>query len=222
MLHGYGTENWEKEELEEVQRFRNKLVNLVLPTLMCRVGEELCTFFYCSAQLLPGSALHEPPELCPWPHSRVAGDDIKAHLIWKLMTEFSLLAPWVWHKQKHLSAGLWGKSNLFSIHTEEVLSCCFYLSPCLCSTVWSSLWLLTFLRQHRLKWSSTYRMFINTVLHLENIIYKAEENIMTGLYQQFLSQPIYAAQDEGWGTNHRGIDTSGLPVNSSGLGGQLN
>lgn len=43
-------------------------------------------------------------------------------------------------------------------------------------------------------------MFINTVLHLENIIYRAEENIRTGLYQQFSSQPIYAAQDEGWGT----------------------
>lgn len=42
---------------------------------------------------------------------------------------------------------------------------------------------------------------------------------MTGLYQQFSSQPIYAAEDEGWGINHRGMDTSGLPVNSSEVGG---
>lgn len=55
-----------------------------------------------------------------------------------------------------------------------------------------------------------------------NIIYKAEENIMTSLHQQFSSQPIYAAEDEDWGINHRGIDTSGLSVNSSEVGGQLN
>lgn len=45
---------------------------------------------------------------------------------------------------------------------------------------------------------------------------------MTSLYQQFSSQPIYAAEDEDWGINHRGIDTSGLSVNSSEVGGQLN
>lgn len=32
---------------------------------------------------------------------------------------------------------------------------------------------------------------------------------MTGLYQQFSSQPIYAAEDDDGGINHRGMYTSG-------------